>query len=204
MMTAPHLLTSAVACLGCGQALPLAELSQAEGARCPRCRAQQWGQLFPAAFRPPAKEGAANLLAAGDAACFHHPTKQAVVPCDRCGRFLCSLCRFAVGQQSLCPTCIDLGRREAAGRWVPRRTNLDTVALACATLPLLLVSTSIIGAPIGIYLGLRALRQPAGPLPRGRWRAILAIVLGIVQVLAWLGLLLTLIGTWLFPGGRLG
>ena len=64
--------------------------------------------------------------------------------------------------------------------------------------------TTIAGAPAAIYLGARALRQPPGPLARGRWRSIAAIVLGTVQLLIWAALLATIFGTALFRGGRLG
>lgn len=193
-----------VACLGCGSSLPSAEVASENGTRCLRCRSLQRGRLFPAAFRPPAVMSAPPIQQANEAACFHHSTKRASVACDHCGRFLCSLCQFAVGAQNLCPACIDLARGETNGRWVARRMNLDTVALATATLPIFGLWTTLVGAPAAIYLGLRALRQAPGPLPRGRWRSIVAIALGAIQVLIWAIFLLTAFGTALFRGGRLG
>jgi len=87
---------------------------------------------------------------------------------------------------------------------VARRLNLDSVALATALVPMLGVWTTLVGGPVAIYLGIRALSQEPGPVPRGRWRAILALVLGVLQVVAWILLLVTVFGTVLFRGGRLG
>ncbi len=192
------------ACLGCGYALPPSEVADENGTRCPRCRSRQLGKLFPAAFRPPATAAAPPIQEANEAACFHHPTKRASVPCDNCGRFLCPLCQFAVGAQNFCPACIEMARGQANGRWVARRMNLDTIALATATLPILGVWTTLVSGPAAIYLGLRALRQAPGPLPRSRWRSIAAIALGAIQVLIWAILFVTAFGTALFQGGRLG
>ncbi len=195
--------SGSVACLGCSHPLPLAEVTSAEGALCPRCQVRQRGRVFPAAFAPATTPVAANALN-GEAACFHHSTKRAAVPCDQCGRFLCSLCQFSIGLKNLCPGCIAAARARQSGRWVGRRLNLDSVALSTATVPMLGLWTTIAGGPVAVYLGIRALSQVPGPVPRGRSRAIAAIVLGAIQVLAWAALLVTIFGTALFRGGRLG
>jgi hypothetical protein len=140
----------------------------------------------------------------GEATCFQHPTKRAAVPCDSCGRFLCTLCQFAIGNQNLCPSCIRMAREKKTERWVSRRLNLDSVALMTATVPMLGVWTTLVGGPVAIYLGIRALSQAPGPIARGRWRPVAAIVLGLLQVVAWIALLVTMFGTLLFRGGRLG
>lgn len=196
--------SGAIACLGCGYALPLGEVTAGEGARCPGCQSRQFGVSFKKAFEPPAAAPQAPLALAGEATCFHHPTKRAAAPCDSCGRFLCTLCQFAIGNQNLCPSCIRMARERKSERWVSRRLNLDSVALMTALVPMLGVWTTLVGAPVAIYLGVRALSQAPGPVPRGRWRAWAAIVLGVVQVVALIALLVTIFGTLLFRGGRLG
>lgn len=195
--------SGSMACLGCSHPLPLTEITSPDGALCPRCQTRQRGRTFPVAFAPVSTEEPANALD-GEAVCFHHSTKRAVVPCDQCGRFLCSLCQFTIGQHHLCPSCIAAERSRQTGRWVGRRLNLDSVALSAATVPMLGIWTTIAGGPVAIYLGIRALSQPPGPVPRGRSRAIVAIILGAIQVLAWAALLITIFGTALFRGGRLG
>lgn len=196
--------SGAVACFSCQFPLPLAEVTSFEGVRCPRCHSLQRGRAFRATFMPPVSEVAPPISTPGEAACYQHTTKRAAVPCDRCGRFLCALCRMTVGAQNLCPSCIAVARRRNSPRWVARRLNLDSVALATALVPMLGVWTTLVGGPVAIYLGIRALSQEPGPVPRGRWRAILALVMGVLQVVAWILLLVTVFGTVLFRGGRLG
>lgn len=195
--------SGSVACLGCSHPLPLAEVTSPAGAQCPRCQTRQRGHAFPAAFAPAVTAISGDAME-GEASCFHHPTKLAVAPCDQCGRFLCSLCQFEIGAQNFCPSCIAAQRARQGSRWIGRRLNLDSVALAAATVPMLGVWTTIVGGPVAVYLGIRALSQPPGPVPRGRSRAIAAIVIGTIQVLAWFTLLITIFGTALFRGGRLG
>lgn len=76
------------ACPACGQALEITRLP-GHGRR-PRV-----GQL------------GADRVSDTEAACFFHATKRAEVPCDRCGRFLCALCRLELAGQNLCPTCLN-------------------------------------------------------------------------------------------------
>jgi hypothetical protein len=97
-----------------------------------------------------------------------------------------------------------MARRKAAERWVSRRLNLDSVALTTALVPMIGVWTTLVGGPMAIYVGIRALNQRPGPVPRGRWRAWAAIILGVLQVIAWIALFVTFFGTLLFRGGRLG
>ncbi len=195
--------SGAVACLGCGYALPLPEVASAAGTRCPRCRARQSGRLFRAAFYPP-QDPPTEPASPGEAVCFQHATKRAAVACDHCGRFLCPLCDLTFGQTHSCPDCVVAARRAEDERWIARRLNLDTIALATAILPVLLIWPSLIGGPASIYLGIRALRQPPGPLPRSRVRAYLALAIGAFVVVGWLVLLITAFGTLLYRGGTRG
>lgn len=195
---------AAAACVGCRYPLPLADLTGVEGARCPRCQSRQRARVFRTALQPPAAAAAAPEALSGEARCFQHPSKQAAVHCDSCGRFLCTLCQFSLGQRNLCASCIVAARQRQANDWVNRRLNLDTIALTTALAPCLLLWPTLVSGPVAIYLGIRALRQPPGPIPRGRWRAIAAIVLGALQFLAWAALLIAGFGTVLFRGGRLG
>ena len=57
--------------------------------------------LHPYADRPGRITVADALLSEGESSCFYHPNKRAVVPCDQCGRFLCTLCRVDFGQRVL-------------------------------------------------------------------------------------------------------
>ena len=50
-----------------------------------------------------------RVLAEGEAACFYHAEKRAVVPCNGCGRFLCAVCDIELQGKHFCPACVESG-----------------------------------------------------------------------------------------------
>ena len=149
--------------------------------------------MFPTFARPAAAARAVESVASDeDASCFYHPRKKAVVPCGRCGRFLCALCDLELDGRHLCPGCVEAGRNADArtalreGLPVAPRTLHDNVALALAVLPLLLWPTTLLTAPVALFVTVRHWNEPArSPVPRWRWRLILAGGLSLVQVAVW-------------------
>ena len=76
------------------------------------------------------------ILTEGEAACFYHANKKAVVPCDQCGRFLCALCDLEVSDKHVCPVCLEGGGKKGSGEFMERsRPRPDKVVLALLTLP---------------------------------------------------------------------
>ena len=73
------------------------------------------------------------------------------------------------------------------------RRRFDSIALGVATLPALLVWPTLFTGPVAIYLCIRHWNDPAGILPRSRWRFIAALTIGILQAGAWATLLLYLL-----------
>ncbi|HKC24629.1 MAG TPA: hypothetical protein VKF32_07785, partial [Thermoanaerobaculia bacterium] len=99
-------------CLACGATLPPAAVSAVALAPCLACGVSQRWELFPA-FRAPAEAPApAEAIAAPgeEAACAFHPGKRAVASCGRCGLFVCALCELPLGEERICPTCLESGR----------------------------------------------------------------------------------------------
>src|SRR5678815_2112206 len=98
------MLTRQIRCPRCQT--PLAAESYSAGIlqQCPGCQQLLRVEIFPALLAPP-RIGvpAESLLVAAESSCFYHPAKRAVVPCDGCGRFLCSVCDIQLGTQHLCP-----------------------------------------------------------------------------------------------------
>ena len=122
----------------------------------------------------------------GEASCFYHPEKKAVLPCDSCGRFLCALCDLELHGQHICPACLKAGKQKGKIKQLEnRRTLYDSIALAVALYPMILVWPSILGAPIALYIAIRYWNAPSSAVPRGKWRAILAIVLALLQIAGW-------------------
>jgi hypothetical protein len=66
-----------------------------------------------------------------------------------------------------------------------RRVLYDTVALAVATGPMLLIWPTIITAPMSIFLAIRYWKTPLSIVKRTKVRFILAIVFAISQIAGW-------------------
>ncbi len=182
-------LTSRLFCTRCHQGLPEEDWNAPEMRRCPSCDALFKAVTFPALLQEQRPVQPAPSGSEGDAICFYHPRKKAVTPCDNCGRFLCALCDIEFRGERWCPACLESGRRKHSNLHLEtRRTNYDSIALALATLPALLLWPSLLGAPMALYVAIRYWRTPPGIVPRTRLRYYLAIGLAGVQVIAWIWL----------------
>jgi hypothetical protein len=176
-----------VGCTKCRAPLPPVLYNLAELRPCPNCGAAVQVEVFPAALRSagPGSAGEAVLIE-GEASCFYHPAKKAVVPCESCGRFLCAICDIELSGQHLCPACLESGRKKGRLQQLEnRRTLYDNLALATAFYPLLTVWGTLIGAPIALYLSIRYWNAPSSAIPRSKWRFILAIVIALAELGTW-------------------
>lgn len=192
-MTQANTRSATVLCSGCGARLSGLQLNSGKEFACNSCGAKLGVQVFPALFRGAgAVRSGESLDAEGEASCFYHPHKKAVVVCAACGRFICSLCETELGGQCLCPSCIDQGRKnEELETLVTHRTLYDSMALSMAVLPMLFFPATVLTAPIAIYIAIRYWRRPGSILPRSRFRFVLAIIISLAQIVGWLALLLT-------------
>lgn len=182
-----------VGCTKCRAPLPPALYNLADLRRCPACAAHVQVEVFPAALRPagPGSAGEAVLID-GEASCFYHPAKKAVVPCANCGRFLCAVCDVDLGGQHLCPGCVESGKRKGRLQQLEnRRTLYDSLALAVAVYPLIFVWTTLLGAPIALYLSIRYWNAPSSVIPRSKWRFVLAIIIALLELGTWVAVAIT-------------
>jgi hypothetical protein len=123
----------------------------------------------------------------GESGCFYHPAKRAVAACESCGRFLCALCDLDLNGEHICPACLETGRRKGKLKQLEnRRVLYDAVALSLATLPLLFFWPTIITAPCALYVVVRRWNAPASLVRRGKWRMVLAAILAILEIAAWI------------------
>lgn len=188
--------------LECGKcraelALPLAEASTITD--CPSCGTALQLEVFPALFRAVAPGQAGESLVLDDeSSCFYHPGKKAVLPCEGCGRFLCALCDVEFGGRHLCPACIEAGL-EKQGEGVPKKDTVryDDVALTCAAVSLMFFWTTLITAPITIFIVLRYWKRPLGIGRTSRWRFVVALLLALAELTGWGIAALVLIERWL-------
>ena len=184
-------------CDKCRTSLTGAVVNTGEPVACPGCHAPLLAQVFPALFRPVAAGKAAeNILSDEEASCFYHPAKKAVVPCGRCGRFLCTLCDIDLGgNQHFCPGCVATARQnnetnpQAVALPVQRRMNHDQLALFLAAAPLALVFTvyfTLFTAPAALFLAIRYWNEPRRALvPRSRARVVAAALIALLEIGAW-------------------
>ncbi|MBI5802196.1 MAG: hypothetical protein HZA92_15915 [Verrucomicrobia bacterium] len=182
-----------VTCAKCRS--PLGDLFNAAELRpCPGCAVPTLVEVFPALFRDRVVGAMAEtILTVGDAGCFFHPQKKAVVPCEGCGRFLCALCDVELNSQHLCPSCLEIGRKQGRLKSLENHRDLhDRAALLLATLPLLLIWPSVVCSPLALFLVFRHWKEPGDYVRPGKSRFILAGILAGLQVIAWIGFFLYL------------
>jgi len=153
---------------------------------CPSCGAEIRVRAFPALFRSQPAPVEGDLTVAGEAGCFYHPEKRAVVTCHLCGRFLCALCNVDFKNQNWCPGCLEASSRKRKGiDFENHRVLYDSIALAFAIFPFLfLFWPSLIGAPVALYISIRHWKSPGSILPRTKVRFVIAILLALGQLVA--------------------
>lgn len=175
-----------LACPKCRAELPgqLAELAGLQS--CPACATGLEITAFPALERAPVAGATGELVVVdGEASCFHHPNKRAVVPCSACGRFLCALCDVAVEDHHYCAGCLEKGARQGTIRALERsRTRYDNIALSLVTVPFLFSCAMLLTAPAALYVVIRYWNAPASLVHRSRWRLIVCGVVAVVEFCA--------------------
>ena len=180
-----------VTCSKCKAILPAGEFNAELLAPCPSCGTPIVAYVFPALFREHTITQAERLVVEGEASCFYHPQKKALIPCDSCGRFLCALCDVELNGKHLCPGCLESGQKKGKLKSLENRRILyDRIALAAAILPLLFLWTSIIGAPIALYVAIRYWKEPCSILGNSKTRFIIAIILSALQIIGWIAVII--------------
>jgi len=169
----------AISCPKCSHQIHAARFNKPAGA-CPRCGSQIIAAAFASLISTQASSGAGErLLEADQASCFYHPNKKASIPCDNCGRFLCTLCDVDFGGRHLCPACIEAGSgTESETTLDTRRILYDKLALFLAIIPTFFTQL------IAIFLAIKYWSSPISIPPRSplRWRWILAVVISLLEI----------------------
>jgi hypothetical protein len=187
-----------ISCAKCE--IPLPFDAQGTSEYCPNCRRSCVGHRFPAALTTTGEipKHAESVIVLGEASCFYHDNKRAVVACDGCGRYLCNHCQADWLGRTLCLGCIHTQREvKGAGEFQSRVTLYDNVALSLLILPFL---TLVYGfflvmftAPVALFLVVKHRNASRGIVPRGRWRLVLAGALSLFVMLAWVGVIVAAI-----------
>lgn len=161
--------------------------------RCPDCGVELRIEVFPAAEKVESPVAPQTRTGPGEAACFYHESRRAVIPCDRCGRFLCALCDLPVGDLHLCPACLGSGKQEAGVN--PLETRRLRPDLIVGYLLLLGLLSCGVLFPITGLAALGVLRRfrtyPPSLVDSSTGRIRLAYVLAVLELLIgaalWIG-----------------
>lgn len=184
-----------LACPKCRATLPGTPAELARLHRCPACAVQLEITAFPALQRAPVAGSTGDLVITdGEASCFHHPQKRAVVPCAACGRFLCALCDIEVANQHFCAGCFESGAARGSIPALERsRTRYDNIALSLVTLPVLFGCAVVLSAPAALFVVVRYWNAPVSLVHRTRWRLGISGGLAVVQIIAALAFLILMV-----------
>lgn len=176
-----------IRCSNCNIPLPVSLYNRSDFTECPNCHVSVRALVYPSLFTAPdaASTGEA-LLIENETSCFFHPQKRAVVSCDLCGRFLCSLCDIEFNNQHVCSSCIEAGKKKRKIRNLENtRVLYDSIALYLAVIPVLFVWPTVLTAPASIFYSLRHWKSPSGIIPRSKVRFIIAIFIAGLQIGGW-------------------
>ena len=182
--------------------LPKWELETGDTAMCTLCSASNRVRVFPAALFDRNAPTRAETALEGEAACFDHPAKRAVAACQQCGRFVCQVCAVEFGEGTWCPSCVAAG----AGKAKPAnpensRILYDSTTLIVPLVALLLWPVTLAAAPATVVLALMRWSRPLSLVRRYRWRFVLAILIALAEMAAWL-FFLYYVFTGRFQGAR--
>jgi len=180
---------AALLCPKCHLALDPFFAGSGNEVACPACRSGITVRLFPAFTHPPAAVSTASgeRVVEGEAACFFHPEKRAAIACERCGRFLCTLCDVPFGGKHLCPSCLDATKLPDL---INRRVVWGHVSAYFGWLPFLLLPVCfpfwflyVLTGKVAIFLAVWKWNAP-GSLVHGKRKglAIAGIIGGLLQV----------------------
>jgi hypothetical protein len=173
-----------IPCNSCGMALPEWELSSGELATCPDCGAEHVVHLFPAALRISTADRP-DSAAEGEATCFDHAANRAIATCAQCGRFVCQLCAVEFERATYCPSCFAAGRSSGTQRDLETsRVTYDSIALTVAVGPVLFFPIMVLTAPVAIFLSVWYWKRPLAFRHANRWRFVVAILAGLVELSA--------------------
>lgn len=174
-------------CPRCEAVLPHTAFNLSELRPCPSCGRGIQVEIFPALFQTTKGTTAENIAMEGESSCFYHPQKKAVIPCDGCGRFLCSLCDIDLNGQRLCPVCLETGKKKRTLKELEnRRTLYDHIAVSLAIMPLILCFwPSLLGAPASLFVVIKYWNTPCGLLSRSKIWFVIAGVLAGLQIATW-------------------
>jgi hypothetical protein len=172
-----------IACAVCSWPVPREFWNREEGLRCRVCGHAVRVSVFPAIGQAVTGASPEALQAETEASCFYHPQSRAAIVCQECGRFLCALCDLEVEGRHICPRCFETGiSAHKIQTAEPRRVMYDSVALALATFPFLLIWPALIAAPWSLFVVVTRWNAPSSVVPRTKIRFMIAVLFALAEL----------------------
>lgn len=146
-------------CPRCKEELPQETVGEDGYVVCASCGALQRHLAFPALRNPiPTEEHPQRIQSEEEAHCAFHETNRAETPCDRCGRYLCSVCAMPLEGKTYCPACLEQllsggGNHKYERRYRAEELRYDLIVLYLAFLPIITFWLPIFTAPMALVLG---------------------------------------------------
>ena len=177
------MIAGSVLCPSCRTPIPAEAAADEKFYPCARCETQLEVHAFPALNRQPVVTPVAQVLLEGEASCFNHPQKKAVIACQSCGRFLCALCDVEIGGVHRCPACLEAGRRSQRADILETRViRYDRIALALTTVTILMWPIMIVSAPAALFLVIKYWNKRSTVLPAPRLGYVIAGILALAEI----------------------
>src|SRR5262249_43282443 len=184
--TAPH----AVHCPSCGFEVRV-PVRRGE-TQCSYGHAFEYALFEPA---PPSTRSRPTSRAdSGATPCAIHAGNAAVASCERCGTFICALCRVEQDGTTLCMPCFERREKEAGGvEGGTRIRSLNQLAYLSGVASLFMFPLAVLAGPLAMVLAVLGWRQERKlPEPYFRVRGKVGGLLGVVGLLLgvffWVGM----------------
>ncbi len=184
------ILPNEITCPKCGNPIIEAYHNTHRLESCIYCGQKNMVFAFPALHKSTNQTATSNPIDEGDAACFFHPQKKAVIPCETCGRFLCGLCDINFNGKHVCAACLESAKSKKKDVSLETtRTRYDNILISLAILPAFFVFPTVITGPLTLILGIYWWKRPRGLINKGTFSYFLALFLATLQCLVWLSIL---------------
>ena len=155
-MTAPREESLRAPCPRCGEAVP-APVRRAS-LRCGQGHAFEVALFSPASIVGHSRPAA--LLASTQTPCARHARNAAVAACERCGTFMCALCRVDLEGAPVCLPCFERAQTDQGlGEAGTVLRDWNRLALNVGLASLCFFPFAPVGGPLAVVLGIRGLRQ---------------------------------------------
>ncbi|MCD4819927.1 MAG: hypothetical protein K8S23_14685 [Candidatus Cloacimonetes bacterium] len=186
---------SIVRCPNCQRELSTKIYGLGKNSVCSYCKEPVNWYIFPRYFsKTENNEIPENILIEGESACFYHSDKKAVVTCDQCGKFLCSLCDLELNDKHICPNCFNSGKKNKQNFvYEESRILYDDLALAIAFWPIFTFYFTILGSLISIFFAIRYWNVNSSVIEQNKSKKIIAIFLSLLEIIFWIILIIYLI-----------